>query len=118
VARAEPVVQHVLGHEAASALLDPDQAAAFQLLHGAADGVAVHGEAAGQLRFGRQAGAGLVLPAGDLGLDRVLDLSPQRDALAAGETWGVRGGGIRHRNFNLRTRTGWQFRLDPTWMDL
>ena len=115
-AGAERIVQHVLRDEAAAALLHADQAAGLELLQGAADGMAVDAEAAGERGLGGQAGAGLSAAAGRAGADVALDgrgdLAPQRDALAPregvvrGPRHGVQGGAGRasrlrcHGNFN------------------
>jgi hypothetical protein len=68
----------VVMHEGAAALLHPHQTALRQRGDGAADGVAMRGEAAGQLRLARQARAGGEQAGGDLGLQRALDAPPQR----------------------------------------
>jgi hypothetical protein len=70
----------VLLHEGASALLDPHQAAQFELTHRAPDRMPVHGEARGQFRFRRQLLARPIEFVADVLRKRLANLPPYGDA--------------------------------------
>jgi len=84
-ARRHRIIEHVLGHETAAALLDADQAIAGKFLQCPPHGVAIDGEALRKLRLGRKPFSWRRDTARDLLLDRPIDLAPQRHAgLAVG----------------------------------
>ena len=90
-ARADGVIQHILGDEGAAALLDADQAAARQFFQRAAHGVAIDAEAGREFRLGWQAGTRRIVGAADLLVQGFDDLPPQREAGLASL------GTVRHR---------------------
>src|SRR5690606_15444774 len=76
----DSIIDDVLLHEGAAALLDPQETGVLQRRHGAPERVPVDAEAVGQLRLGWQAFARLEGAGGDLGLQGLLDPAPQRHA--------------------------------------
>ena len=86
-AAGDGVVEHFVGHEGAAALLGAEQAGADEVFDGAADGVAVDGEAGGELGLGGEAVAGLPAAGADGGGEVVGDLAP------TGGGFGCGGGG-------------------------
>ena len=108
-ARADDVIEHVLGDEGAAPLLDADEALARQFLERAAHGVAIDAEAGREQGLGGQPAAGRTGAAEDLALEGLGDLAPESDARVREQ----RGGGARarprrtrcHRKFvHLRAR--------------
>ena len=94
-AAAYDVVQHVLRHETAAPLLDPDHPGAGQFFQGAADRMAVDAETGGQAGFRVQLVAGSQAATDDVGPQCVRDLPPLGDAAARRQTVRLRC----HRNF-------------------
>ena len=102
------VVEHVLGDETAPALLDADQAGAGEFLEGAADGVAIDGEADGELGLGGELRAGGAGAVADFAFEGLGDLAPEGEAALAGR-WRCHGNVIRFwgSRRHVRLTLGW-----------